>query len=67
MVYQIENHMVVDSARDCLRSNKALLVCDYCEERIVQSKALRILLKKHRVWICDRCIEDLKEFTGYED
>lgn len=65
---QIENRMAVDSEwRDSQPENKMLPVCECCEERIRQRKALNILSGRRRVWICDRCIEDLKEYTGYED
>lgn len=66
MVYPIENKMVVDAAWDEDNSQyDELPRCECCEERIMQYRALHILSGKKRVWICDRCIEDIKEVTGY--
>ncbi len=43
-----------------------LPVCGRCEERIRQERALRILSDRKKIWVCDRCIEDMTEYTGYE-
>lgn len=40
-------------------------VCACCEEVIEQFRALHIMSGKKKVWICDRCIEDMKEVTGW--
>lgn len=66
MVYPIENKMVVDAAwdEDDLGCDN-IPQCECCEEKIKQFRALHILFGKKRVWICDRCIEDMKEVTGY--
>lgn len=61
----IENRMVVDSQWPDYEDDKNLPVCDCCEEKIRQYRALHILSGKKRVWICDKCIEDMKEVTGY--
>lgn len=42
-------------------------VCDCCEEAIQQEKALHLFNGKRKVWICDRCIDDLKEYTRFEE
>ncbi len=65
MPYQIENRMVMDSQWPEDESDENLPACECCEEKIRQFCALHILSGKKRVWICDRCIEDLKEVTGY--
>lgn len=63
---QIENKMVVDWAwKDFDSDRDDLPRCECCEEYIKQFRALHILSGKKRVWICDRCIEDMKELTGY--
>ena len=66
---QIENRMVVDSEWKPLEKGmqgSGFPVCGCCEEGIRQEKALHILSGMRKVWICDRCIEDLMEHTGYE-
>lgn len=63
---ELENRMVIDSEWE--RPNQQLEnipVCECCEEKIRQFRALRILSGTRKIWICDRCIEDLKEVTGY--
>lgn len=65
MAYQVENRMVVDSQWPDYEENNDIPVCECCEEKIQQYRALHILSGKKRVWICDRCIEDMKEVTGY--
>lgn len=61
---EVENRMVMDS--EWPESPKEPLPeCECCREEIRQPTALHILSGKRRVWICDRCIEDLKEPTGY--
>lgn len=67
MVYRIENRMVVDSEWQDCEEKENLPVCECCEEKIKQFRALCILSGKKRVWICDGCIEDLKEVTGFEE
>lgn len=64
-VQEIENRMVVDSEWPEYGNKEELPVCECCEEKIKQFRALRILSGKKRVWICDSCIEDMKEVTGY--
>lgn len=61
---EIENHMVLDSHWPDREKDDDLPVCDCCEERIRQFTALHIPYGKKRVWICDRCIEEMKEVTG---
>lgn len=62
----VENRMVVDSEWETKDADyERLPTCECCEERIRQYKALHILSGKKRIWICDRCIEDLKETIGY--
>ena len=61
---QVENRMVVDSQWEDA-PGWDLPVCECCEEKIQQFRALHILSGKKRVWICDRCIEDMKEVTGW--
>lgn len=66
MTNELENRMVVDSEWE--RPNQLLEnipACECCEEKIRQFRALHILSGKKRVWICDMCIEDMKEVTGY--
>lgn len=65
MPYRIENRMVVDSQWPEYGPDVKLPVCECCEEKIQQFRALHILSGKKRVWICDRCIEDMKEVTGW--
>ena len=61
---QVENRMVADwQWENDLDEN--LPICACCEEKIMQFKALHILSGKKMVWICDRCIDGLKEVTGY--
>lgn len=62
---QIENRMVLDSQWTECENNESLPVCECCEEKIKQFRALHILSGKKRVWICDSCIEDMKEVTGW--
>lgn len=62
---EIENRMVVDSEWPEYEGKEELPVCECCEEVIRQFRALHILSGKKRVWICDGCIEDLKEVTGW--
>lgn len=63
---QVENRMVVDAVWE---NNDPryddIPICDCCEDKIQQFRALHILSGKKRVWICDRCIEDMKEVTGW--
>lgn len=62
----IENRMVIDELWEhCILDNVELPRCECCEEKIQQFRALHILSGKKRVWICDRCVEDMKEVTGY--
>lgn len=62
----VENRMVRDSIwKDEDFEDSNIPVCAFCEEKIQQFRALHILSGKKRVWICDRCIEDMKEVTGY--
>lgn len=64
----VENRMADDAQWDALeriRGEDRLPVCDCCEERIIQEEALHIIYGKKRVWLCDRCIRDLTEPTGY--
>lgn len=66
MVYPIENKMVVDTAWDEDSSRyDDLPRCECCEEKIKQYRAAHILSGRKRIWLCDRCIEDMKEVTGY--
>lgn len=63
---ELENRMVIDSEWE--RQDQPLEnipVCECCEEKIMQFRALRILNGSRKIWICDRCIEDMKEVTGY--
>lgn len=62
---EIENRMALDEAWPDYERDENLPVCECCEEKIQQFRALHILSGKKRVWICDRCIEDMKEVTGY--
>lgn len=63
---QVENRMVVDAVWEDNDSRyDDIPTCECCEEKIHQFRALHILSGKKRVWICDRCIEDLKEVTGF--
>lgn len=43
-----------------------LPACYCCEDTIRQRKALHIFSGRKRVWMCDRCIEDFKELTGFD-
>lgn len=61
----VENRMVRDSIWKDDFGDSNIPVCECCEEKIKQFRALHILSGKKRVWICDRCIEDMKEVTGY--
>lgn len=66
MVEAVENKMVVDAAWPEYDSKyDDLPRCECCEEKIKQFRALHILSGKKRIWLCDRCIEDMKEVTGY--
>lgn len=60
---EIENRMVMDSAWPEREEDENLPTCACCEEKIRQFQALHILSGKKRIWICDRCIEDMKEST----
>lgn len=62
---QIENRMVIESEWPEEEPDDRIPKCECCEEKIKQFRALRILSGKKKVWICDRCIEDLKEVTGF--
>lgn len=64
MPEMIENRMVVDSEWG-ESAEKFLPICKCCEEKIEQFRALRILYGREKIWLCDRCIEGLKEVTGY--
>lgn len=44
----------------------SLPVCYYCEDKIIQPKAFTCFSYGKRIWVCNRCIEDLKEDTGLE-
>lgn len=57
--------MVVDSLWEDNDSIDNLPQCECCNEKIKQFRALHILSGNKRVWICDRCIEDMKEAIGY--
>ena len=63
----MENRMVLNTGWTRKRAEIAAPVCYYCEQLIRQEKALPILLGKRRVWLCDECIEDNKEWTGFEE
>lgn len=65
MMQELENRMVVDSEWAEHESKEELPICECCEEEIRQFRALHILSGRKMVWICDRCIEDMKEVTGY--
>lgn len=66
MICPIENKMVVDAVwNEDDPKHEDIPTCECCEEKIQQFRALHILSGKKRVWICDRCIEDLKEVTGW--
>lgn len=68
MPYSVENRMVADSEwewKEKAFGYDELPRCECCEEKIKQFRALHILSGKKRIWICDRCIEDMKEVTGY--
>lgn len=45
--------------------------CTNCGEPIEQSRAVHIVLeirnKPVDLWLCDGCIEEFKEDTGYDD
>ena len=63
---ELENRMVVDSEwSGWNQTREDIPICECCEEKIRQFRALHILSGKKRVWICDRCIEDMKEVTGW--
>lgn len=63
---EIENPMVVDSLWEDNDSNcENLPTCGCCMENIRQYRALHILSGKKKIWICDRCIEDMKELIGH--
>lgn len=61
----VENRTVVDSQWEERPAYDDVPKCDCCEEKIKQFRALHILSGNSWVWICDRCIEDLKEATGW--
>lgn len=60
----IENCMCRETyfSRPC-----GLYICACCEEVIRQERALHIMVGKQKRWICDRCVEDMMEDTGYEE
>lgn len=64
---EMENRMVVDAQwREYEgEEDEKLPICNCCEERIKQFRALPLFTGKNRIWLCDRCIEDLKEVTGW--
>lgn len=64
---EMENRMVVDAqwTEYEREEDEKLPICDCCEEKIRQFRALHILSGKKKVWLCDRCIEVLKEVTGW--
>lgn len=64
---EMENRMVVDAQWTEYEGeeDEKLPICDCCEEKIRQFRALHILSGKKKVWLCDRCIEDLKGVTGW--
>lgn len=63
---ELENRMVVDALwGDDSQRNDDLPRCECCEEKIRQFRALHILSGKRWIWLCDRCIEDMKEVTGW--
>lgn len=65
-MHEIENRMVVDSEWPKYKLNEDdFPVCECCEEKIKQFRALHILSGRKWIWICDRCIENMKEVTGY--
>ncbi len=55
----------MDSECPDREDSEKLPVCECCEEKIKQFRALHILSGNKRVWICDRCIDDMKEVTGW--
>lgn len=63
---ELENRMVIDSEWEWPNQPlENIPVCECCEEKIRQFRALRILSGTRKIWICDGCIEDMKEVTGY--
>lgn len=60
----LENYICRET---CRRRPAGLAVCGCCEEVIRQERALHILSGRRRMWICDRCIDDMMEDTGYEE
>ena len=64
---EVENPMVADSQWPEYENeeDEKLPICECCEEKIKQFKALHIFSGKKRIWLCDGCIEDMKEVTGY--
>lgn len=62
----LENRMVRNIEKD-FSHTESRAVCDCCEEAIRQEKALHLFNGKRKMWICDRCIDDLKEYTGFEE
>lgn len=63
---ELENRMVIDELWEhCILDDAELPRCECCEEKIRQFRALRILSGTRKIWICDGCIEDMKEVTGY--
>lgn len=63
---RVENRMVVDAEwEDNDPRYDGIPTCECCEEKIKQYKALHILSGNKWVWICDRCIEDMREVTGF--
>ena len=61
----IENRMAVDSQRPESENYEKLPVCECYGEEIEQFMALHILSGNKKIWICNKCIESMKEETGY--
>lgn len=60
----IENYMCREIP---VAKPRGLYVCACCEEVIRQERALHVFAGKQREWICDRCVEDMMEYTEYEE
>lgn len=64
MQKELENRMADDSQwRKEYRPE--LPICYCCDDPIRQEKALHIYSGGQKIWMCDRCINDYKERTGY--
>lgn len=64
MVCQVENRMVVDAAWDEGDEKlEGVPTCEGCGEKIRQFRALHI--HHGNIWLCDQCVEDAKEVTGW--